>query len=173
LISGTDDDLLCGLSHIPISAVHVASHRIGLRAAEVLVDMLQGKDPPPDMLVPPLGVISRRSTDVIPLDDAVVAAAMRLILAHSGQPLQVEEIARHAGVSRRALERRFLAVLSRSPGAELRRVRGERARQLLAGTDLPMDAIAVEAGFGSADYLGQVFRADFGCTPTRYRQRFR
>lgn len=173
LISGTDDDLLCGLSHIPISAVHVAAHRIGLRAAEVLDDMLHGRKPPPNALVPPLGVISRRSTDVIPLDDQVVTAAMRYIRAHAGQALQVEDIARSVGVSRRALERRFLAALARSPGAEIRLVRGERARQLLAATDLPVDTVAREAGFGSADYLCQVFRADFGCTPTRYRQRYR
>jgi LacI family transcriptional regulator len=173
LVSGTDDDLLCALSHIPISAVDVASRRIGLLAAQVLDEMLHGKVPAPRTLVPPVGVISRRSTDFIPLEDAVVAGAMRYIRANAAHPLQVEDVAGHAGVSRRALERRFLAAVAHSPGAEIRRARGELARQLLAGSDLPMDEIASRSGFGSADYLGHVFRADFGCTPKQYRLGFR
>jgi AraC family transcriptional regulator len=46
----------------------------------------------------------------------------------------------------------------------------ERAAELLAGTDLPVTAVALEVGFASGPHLSRAFRAATGCTPRDYRR---
>ena len=57
--------------------------------------------------------------------------------------------------------------------AEIQRIRLERAKRLLLETDLPTSQVAVASGFGSASYLGAMFRRQLGVTPARYRARVR
>ena len=76
-------------------------------------------------------------------------------------------------IARRTLELRFRVLLGRSVLGEIRRVRLERARFLLATTDLAMPAVAQAAGFGDAKQFATVFGVAEGLSPLRYRQRFR
>ena len=69
-------------------------------------------------------------------------------------PVRVNDVARHAGVSRRGLERRFMEQLHRTPAAELRRFQLDRARQLLAETYLSMSQGGGEDRF----WLAGLFR---------------
>jgi LacI family transcriptional regulator len=85
----------------------------------------------------------------------------------------VSDVVRAAQVARRSLERKFRAVLGRSPLEEIRRARLERVRELLVNTDLPMPTIAVRSGFDSAVRLTTVFREETGLTPTGFRRQFR
>jgi LacI family transcriptional regulator len=174
LLSGTDDDLLCELSHIPISAVRVASEQIGLQAAALLDRLMRGgKTPAQPILIPPLGIVTRLSTDTLAISDPALAKAISFIREKLAHTIRVRDVARHAGLSRRLLERRFEATLGRTPGDEIRRVRLERARQLLETTDLPIDHVAEASGFGSPEYLAGVFRSALLTTPLRYRRQVR
>jgi LacI family transcriptional regulator len=74
-------------------------------------------------------------------------------------------------LSRRALEICFRETLGRSPAAEIRRVRLERARRLLAEQDLPLSEVAVRSGFDSVEVLTRTFRRTYQQTPTAYRRR--
>jgi LacI family transcriptional regulator len=96
--------------------------------------------------------------------------ALSFIRQQASLRVRVGDVAQHAGVSRRALERKFLEVLQRTPAEELRRFQLERARQLLVETNLPMPEVAEKAGFGSQAYLSAMFRKHFNQTPTRYRR---
>jgi transcriptional regulator GlxA family with amidase domain len=49
----------------------------------------------------------------------------------------------------------------------------ERAKSLLAGTDLPMPEIARSSGFTEGKHLSVVFRQETGMTPTAYRRLMR
>ena len=80
---------------------------------------------------------------------------------------------RDVPLSRRALERRFRRALNRRIGEEIRRVHVERAKSLLAGTELSVAAVAKQAGFSGATHLCVVFRQETGLTPTEHRHRLR
>jgi len=85
----------------------------------------------------------------------------------------VDDVLRAAPMSRSSLERGLRKALGRSPRDELLRVRLEGARRLLAETDLKLSAVAQRSGFRHAQRLCERFRAAFGETPGRYRERRR
>jgi transcriptional regulator GlxA family with amidase domain len=80
-------------------------------------------------------------------------------------------LADHLRVSARTLERRFKGVLGRTPAKEILRQRIERAKQLLAETDMPLADIAARCGYNYLSNLSHAIRADTGMTPTAWRKR--
>lgn len=174
LVGVDNDDLFCELARPPLSSVAIPAERIGYEAATLLDRLLQGaRRPPRCLLFPPTHLVVRQSSDVVALDDAEVAAALRVIRAHAHLPLGVADVLRAVSASRRALERRFRKVLHRGLADEIRRVHVERARDLLASTDLPVAAVAERSGFSTTSHLCVVFRRTTGQTPTQFRREAR
>ena len=174
VLAADEDDLLCDMCNPPLSGIALTSERIGYEAAGLLDRLMQG-DPVPEepILIEPTGVVTRQSTDTLAIDDADVAAAVAFIWRHASDPIQVRDVLRAVPVSRTRLERRFLEVLGRTPAAEIRRVHLERAKQLLAETDMPVPEVATASGFGSREYLSYVFKSETGFSPQKYRSRVR
>ncbi len=174
LLTGTEDELLCEISPVPISGVRQPSEQIGGEAAELMGRLLDGKRVPvkPRWLAP-LAIVTRQSTDTLAIKDPALVAGLRFIRATVGRPVLVDEVAAAAGVSRRLLERRFAAHLRASPAEYLRRARLERAKVLLAETDRSIPDVAEASGFGSPEYLAQAFRAELKTSPLRYRREAR
>jgi len=174
IIGMGNDDLLCEFARPSLSSVAVASEQIGYQAAALLDRLMNGEAPPPHpILVPPPGVVARKSSSVLAIADGDVAAALRWIRNESHKPIRVGDVLRQIPVSRRLLERKFRKALDRGISEEIRRVHVERAMSLLAGTDLAMPALADSAGFSNASHLSIVFRRETGLTPTAYRGQFR
>ena len=88
------------------------------------------------------------------------------------QDLTVEQLAARAHMSPRTFARRFKADHGTTPAAWISRQRLIQAQRLLEQTELGLDAIAYECGFGSAAVLRQNFARTLGTTPTAYRARF-
>jgi len=82
-------------------------------------------------------------------------------------------MAARAGMSVRTFTRRFYDEVGLIPGQWLTHQRIERARQLLESTDLPIDHVATEAGFGSGSSHRQHLGASLGVPPSVYRRTFR
>lgn len=175
-VVGVDnDELICEAGQIPLSSVAVDAVRIGFEAARAVDHLLSRppRHPPPIQIVPPLGVVTRQSSEVTAIEDELVAHAVAWLAAHLQQPLTIEDLLEHFPVSRRHLEKRFLAALGRSPAQELRRLRIERVKLLLDTTDLSLSRVAAEAGLASSAVLCQMFQREMGMTPGGYRQRGR
>lgn len=171
LLGMDNDEFQCALAHPPLSSVGNPARRIGFEAARLLDRLLRGGHPPArPILLPPLPVAARHSTDVLAMEDADLAAAVRYINTHAERPLAVREILRTVPVSRRALELKFRSVLDRSPLQEIQRVRIERARRLLLETDLAMPEVARRAGFGGAIQLSATFKKVTGQPPSALRK---
>jgi LacI family transcriptional regulator len=172
VLSGSDDDLFCEVTPVPISAVQLGCEQIGYRAAEQLDEMMgnPGSVPVGNILIPPQGVVDRRSTDTLAVEDPAMVKALRFIRENPARVMQVDDVARQAGLCRRALELRFQNLLGRSPAAEIRRVRIDRAIELLQRTTLSVAAVAERSGFSSPEYMASVFRAHLSTTPLHYRK---
>ena len=116
-----------------------------------------------------LGVVARRSTDVVLHEDQEIAAALRFIHDNAGRPIRVYDVVASLGDARRTLEIRFQQVLGRSIHEEIRGARLERAKRLLLETDLSLPKVAKASGFGSPSYLAVVFQKEIGQSPMKYR----
>lgn len=170
VLGSDNDDLLCDLADPPLSSVIPNTRRTGYEAAALLDEMMNGKRRRAEVhLIPPIGIATRHSTEVLAVADRYVAHAVKQIREQSSKGLRVEELARAAGISRRLLEERFKKLLGRSPHAEVVRAQLNRVKELLAGTDLTLREIADRTGFQHVEYLSAVFKKKVGIPPGRYR----
>jgi LacI family transcriptional regulator len=150
----------------------VPSEQIGHDAAALLDGMMQRKKPPEKaILIPPTGIVEKRSTDTLAIDDPDVAQALTFIRSQAFKSIQVSDILKAVPVSRRSIERKFAQILGRTPIEEIRRVRMAKAKSLLAETTMPMQAIAEASGFATYNYLTRVFTQENGITPRDFRKR--
>ena len=169
-----DDELLCELSDPPLSSVIPDTRRAGWVAAELLSGWMAGRRPRRAAhRIPPLGVTTRRSTDMLAVEDPELAAALRFIGDHACEGITVKDVLSRVPLSRRVLESRFQRVLGRSPHEEILRAQLERAKQLLVQRHLTLAAVAHQSGFRSGEYLGTVFKRELGLTPGEYRRQHR
>jgi LacI family transcriptional regulator len=171
VIGVDNDELLCGLCAPPLSSVVPNAQRVGYLAA-ALLDRLMRREPieASEQLIEPLGIITRQSTDVLAIDDPLVASAVRFIREQACQGIGVDDVLAAVPLSRSILERRFRRYLKRSPQEEIRSVQLKRVRQLLTETDLALDQIATAAGYEHAEYMSVVFKRELGQTPGQYRR---
>jgi LacI family transcriptional regulator len=170
VIGVDNDEMLCELCEPPLSSVALNPWKVGYEGAALLDRMLRGKSPPRQQtLIPPLGVVTRKSTDVVTLVDADLAAALRLIRQRACQRITIEDVLREVPISRSTLKRRFAAILRRSPHEEIRRVQIERVMQLLSTTRLPLAKIAQMTGFPHIESMCRLFKQKTDVTPGRYR----
>ncbi|WDQ16471.1 AraC family transcriptional regulator [Rhodopirellula sp. P2] len=172
VLSGDDDELLCNVASPRISAVELASHRIGETAAQMLAKMMNGDaTAKPETLIPPLQVRGRHSTDILAMADDEIADVLRYIRDRAPDGITVADLLKAFPISRRRLEQRFRAELNRSPAEEIRRVRMAHVGRLLLDSDKTVTTIAAESGFATSASLSQAFRQHFGTTPGDYRRR--
>lgn len=111
-----------------------------------------------------------------PLPEAGVAtttAARTWALGRLEEPILLRDMALRESMSVRTFTRRFREEVGLSPGQWLAQQRVERARHLLESTDLSIDRVARDAGFGTATSLRQHVQAALGVSPTVYRRTFR
>ncbi|MFF5566013.1 GlxA family transcriptional regulator [Streptomyces sp. NPDC012623] len=104
---------------------------------------------------------------------ATTAAARTWALTRLHLPIQLRDMAERESMSVRTFTRRFREEAGISPGQWLVRQRIERARQLLESTDLSVDQVARDAGFGTAQSMRQHLQSALGVAPTVYRRTFR
>jgi transcriptional regulator GlxA family with amidase domain len=100
-------------------------------------------------------------------------AAVAAIHADPGARHGIPDLAAHAGLSPRHLQRRFTAELGIPPAAYVERVRVEAAQRALIDGDGPVETIARRYGFGTAETLRRAFVRRIGVPPSEYRERFR
>ncbi|MGA5424659.1 GlxA family transcriptional regulator [Streptomyces lavendulocolor] len=104
---------------------------------------------------------------------ATTTRARAWALERLHEPLQLRDMAEREAMSVRTFTRRFREEVGISPGQWLTQQRVERARHLLESTDLPVDRVASDAGFGTAQSMRQHLQAALGVPPTVYRRTFR
>jgi transcriptional regulator GlxA family with amidase domain len=114
------------------------------------------------------GVKTQSGSDDQVVQDIVVQFRHRPHLSHD-----LEEIARHHGLSTSTLRRRWFEAMKITPGRYLLNLRLQNARRLLAETTLPVGEIAAQAGFQDMFYFSRRFKLETKLTPTQYRRYYR
>lgn len=175
VIGVDNDELLCELANPPLSSVELKIEQAGYDAAQLLDQILSGKRPEGRRIIKVATgkVVVRRSTEPVIEEDALVAAARRLIRDGAGRLTGVPEVAAQLKVSRRTLERSFLQALGHGVYEEITRCRLARAKRLLEETDLPAFHVAESAGFGGIQPMMRLFRKRENRTPLEYRRHVR
>jgi LacI family transcriptional regulator len=171
VISVDNDEYLCELAIPPLTSIDLNSEQAGYEAA-VLLDRLMKRKPLPAKLpsIQPLGVVTRRSTDVLAVEDEQVIAAVRFIRENAFKAIRERDVSAHAKSSGTSLRTRVRQVLGRSIHQEIKRVQLEKAKTLLSTTNMPIKQVAGVAGFKTVQYLTRVFRASTGHTPAAFRR---
>jgi len=166
-----NDEHLCNLSLPPLSSVDPNAVRVGYEAARLLdLKMNRKQLPPRPILVNPTGVIQRRSTDIIAVEDPDVVAALTFIRQNVFTGITVADVVREIAVSQSTLLRRFKKFFGRSLEQEMVRLRITRAKELLRNTDHPVSVVAELSGFSGPDYFVKAFEHVVGETPARFRK---
>jgi len=170
VIGVDNDEVVCGLTDPPLSSVAVNFERAGYEAAHVLAGMMRREASPSRIIVSPTHVVPRRSTSLLAVEDQHLARALRFIRDRVQESPPVEAVAKAAGISRRALEKRFRDSLGRSVLDEIRRVRTDQIARLLVETELPVAQIADQLGFADVQHIARYFRSAKAMSPLAYRK---
>jgi len=169
-----DFTLMCETAQPPLSSIRQQAERTGYEAAQLLTDIVEGRAArQTQLLLPPGEVIHRRSTETLALDDPEMREAVLYIRNHLAEAISIEDVAQHLAMSRRGLDKRFLAAVGHTPGAELRRVRLRRGAELLSQTKLSITEISARCGFAATSSFDRAFREMMGMTPREYRSTHR
>jgi LacI family transcriptional regulator len=122
---------------------------------------------------PPIGVVSRLSTDFCAVANPLVANALHWIKNNFYHGIQATDVAEAMGVTQQGLQKAFANCYSKSPGKEIRHQRTHAVAHLLQTTGANLDEIAKNCGYYSVNSLINSFRAEHGTTPGNYRKRLR
>jgi len=172
IIGVDNDEVICTLSDPPLTSVVPNTERIGYEAAVALSRMMAGgRMPSPEVYIEPSGIVTRRSTEVLAMEDRQIAAVARFIREHACEGIDVSDVLRSVPMSRSSLDRRFIRIMGHSPKDEILRVRLNRAKQLLVETDFSQALIAEKVGFEHVEYLSRIFKKRVGKTPSEFRAR--
>lgn len=174
VLAADHDELMASVTAPPLSCIDPSPRQVGYRAAELLDAMMAGQPAPGEpVLIEPRGVINQRSTDTLAVEDETVATALRFIHDNAHRPIKIVDVLEVVTVSRRSLEKRFEKVVGRPPATEIRLARLQRARRLLAETNLPIAEIAERCGFSHPEVMQRLFRRETDLTPSQFRRRHR
>jgi LacI family transcriptional regulator len=170
-IIGAENYLLApDAMHTPVSSVETNLEMLGYTGAALLEDLMNGKPPPEKPIrVPAVGIVTRKSSDLLAVKHKGVANSLRFIWEHASQPISVKDLVGVAAMSRRGLHKAFLDNVGRTPGEELQRVRIERAKRLLADSGHKLEVLAKMCGYKSANSFCVAFKQATGQSPKQFR----
>jgi len=146
----------------PLTHVDYGEDIVALEAARCLDRLMNGKPLAQRTLyIPPRGVVARRSTDTLAVDDPMAAKAVEFILEHSCENINGKVISERLSVCRRTLDDRFSRAMGLSMHQFLLRQRIVRASDLLLSKPaLPLREIANRCGFFDARHMKRALRRD-------------
>lgn len=174
VVSVDNDPVLCELATPPLSSLDQQVAKLGFEAATMLDRLMRGeKIERRNYSSEPGHVVVRQSSDVIASGDEQLAKAVRFVRENACQGTDVNAVARAAGMSRRALEKKFKQLINRTPLEEIQEMKFRRVQQLLLETDYVLPQIAEIAGFQYQEYLVRFFKKRTGMTPGKFRRNMR
>lgn len=170
IIGIDNDEELCENSVPSLTSVEPDFFRSGVMAAELLSRMMESHlRKPIRMTYPPLHLVRRESTRRLPKCDKSVSNALELIRRESCNGLAARDVFKLFSCSRRMAELRFRAATGHSILEEIRSIRLAKAKDLLSGPPLKLEAVANFCGYKSAVAFSSFFKAETGRPPSVWK----
>ena len=173
-VVGVDNDqLVCDLCNPPLSSISLSLEKSGYEAAKLLDQLMSKKlETSHNIRIIPTHVTTRRSTDILAIDDIEVAAAVRFIKNNIKKNLCVSDVVDNVALSRRVLEKRFRTLLDKSIHVEIKQNRIKLMEQMLHDNTMSIMEIAHELNFDDITHFSRYFRKEKGLSPNKYRKKF-
>lgn len=179
LVLGVDnEEFICENTLPSLSSILLDFAGGGLRAAEILQEMINGDGRDCVQSAPPLlygirQIVERASTADVSGTARSVALACEFMRRNATMPIGIDDIAKASGTSRRLMEKNFRAVLNTTATRELQRIRLELVKRRLQDTNLSLGRIGETCGFGNECHLKRLFKHIVGMTMGEYRRECR
>lgn len=165
------DNLWSELAPVPLSNLDQDPTRVGFQAGRQLEHLMAGGAPTPEpIMVDPVSVIHRLSTEATAVNDPLLRLAMQYINEHCLDGITVSELVSILGVSRRSLEGKFKRGIKCTPAAYIRNLQLQEVARLLRSTDLSLSEIAKRTGYEYTEVLMRSFKREFEMTPVQFRE---
>ncbi|MDR1371426.1 MAG: DNA-binding transcriptional regulator [Dysgonamonadaceae bacterium] len=169
-----DDELLCNISHPPLSSIVLDVETGGYMAAERLHQLMNHEITEAfDIVIPPIRIESRQSTEKYAVDDKYILKVIEYIKVNYARDISINDIIRSVPLSRRVLEKRFKEKMGTSVYQYLLLYRVELFSDLLIKTDRPLVDLALICGFDDYKNVVRVFRKYKEITPLQYRNQYK
>lgn len=105
IVSSNNDTSTCEFTTPTLTSVARNGDAIGFAAAKLLNELMEGKiKTSEDLVVKPVGIVSRSSTNILSIENEELSEALNYIQKNLSTPLSIESVCRHVGMSRRWLE---------------------------------------------------------------------
>lgn len=173
-VLGVDnDEMICGLCNPPLSSIEMNFRQAGYEAAELIDQMISGREQTSqELCYYPLGIATRQSTTILAVDDAEVARAVQFVRSNARKAITVSDVVSGAAISRRALQLRFRQALGRTLQEEIAKTRIEQIAQGLTHSNRTIRQIAQDLGYPDDTHFARLFKRHMGMSPREYRRRF-
>lgn len=174
IIGVDNDDMICELSTPPLSSIAFKADGIGYQAAQLLDEVIKGGRlaDTTELVTSPAYVVQRQSTDIIAIEDPVVAEAMAYITQNAYKSIRVEDVLQKAIVPRRTLERKFHTLLGNSIYKEIQNERLKHIERMLIETDMTISEIAYSLNFADSNELSRFFSRLRKMSPSSFRRKY-
>lgn len=171
-VLGVDnDEMTCNLSDPPLSSIDLNIEKGGYEAAELIEKLLRDRNATfTDVMIQPIHIVNRLSTDSYSTDDPCILTALRYIHQNLTMKICVNDIVKQVPLSRRLLEIRFRKVTNQSVYHYISSLRIERFSQLLLISNEPIVDIAFRVGLVNYKNLARQFKIQKQCSPSKYRK---
>ena len=179
VIGVDNDELDCEIAIPSLTSIAQSPRRIGHEAARLLDRAIRPDRfgsrghavvVPARTVIPPLGVVPRRSTDTFAAVDPAISRVIVALRDRVDAGLSLDDLAAIAELSTWQLRRRFQSVIGHSIRDHMILTRVAEAERLISTTDLPLKVVARRSGFSSVTYMTTMFRRRYGDPPARYRR---
>ncbi|MDA3979344.1 XylR family transcriptional regulator [Gallibacterium sp. AGMB14963] len=173
IIGIDNEELIQAFSRVPLSSVRQGTKNMGYQAAKLLHALIEQrpiKHTP--LLIAPLRVEARTSTDYRSIQDPLVIQALHYIRLHACSGIKVEQVLDYVKASRSNLENRFRTETGKTIHQVLHEEKMNKAKQLLSDTQIAIQEIAEVCGYPSVQYFYFVFKKEFQQTPNEYRAQY-
>lgn len=108
-----------------------------------------------------------------PVRDSLMEQALSILQEKYAEPLTMKLLAKQLGLSPVQFIRRFRVAHGQTPVERLTNIRLEHACELIRGTNMTIELIALNCGYSTGFYLSKIIKTKMGLTPSQYRNMFR
>lgn len=172
IIGVDNDEILCNMSNPPITSIDVDIERGGYEAAAMATQMML--DPSykgQDIVLQPLHVVTRESSNLITTKDIQVHQALTYIHSNLDHKILVTDVLEQVAMSRRLLEQRFLKATGKTIYQYISEQRIDHFARLLLETQDSIGNLAARMDEPDPKSMSRRFKELKGCTPSAYRKK--